>query len=284
MAVRHELRYRRTLRYVWSIRVIVTKSSTRSAGARRVRRGLWVTGIVSAIVVLFVYLAGYFDRDPVHVYPAIGAHTAAPPLVVVNFSGDMGLRFLLGASTSRGLTEHGIPVVGITTPALFARHRTRGDLDAIVAEGVRTALARTGAKRAVVMGQSYGADIVQTGMADLPASLRPRVAAIVLILPGDTVFYRADPSGLLYDHGTPDSIGVTTGNRLDWTPVTCIYGLEETDSLCPLLKQKTVRKVGMPGGHNIHHDADGLLAHVLTAIRAVAPDAGGITAASVSTK
>ncbi|MEG8025871.1 AcvB/VirJ family lysyl-phosphatidylglycerol hydrolase [Sphingomonas aurantiaca] len=98
------------------------------------------------------------------------------------------------------------------------------------------------------MGQSYGADIVQTGLADLPSSLRPRVAGIVLILPGDTVFYRADPSGLLYDHGTPDSMGVTTGNRLDWAPLTCIYGVEETDSLCPLLSVAGVRKVGMPGG------------------------------------
>ena len=132
---------------------------------------------------------------------------------------------------------------------------------------MRTALARTGAKRIVVMGQSYGADIVQTGLANLPADLRPRVAAIVLILPGDTVFYRADPSSLLYDHGTPDSMGATTGNRLTWAPLTCIYGLEETDSLCPLLTTANARKVGMPGGHNIRHDADGLLRHVLAAIR-----------------
>ncbi|MCK8458126.1 virulence factor [Sphingomonas faeni] len=247
----------------------------RTAAARRWRRGAWVTGILSAIVVLFVYLAGYFDRDPVHVYPAIGVRSSgAPSIAVVNFSGDMGLRFLLGASTSRGLTQHGIPVVGITTPALFASTRTREQLDAIVADGVRTALARTGAKRVVVMGQSYGADIVQTGLADLPPSLRARVAAIVLILPGNTVFYRADPSGLLYDHGSPDSMGATTGNGLTWAPLTCIYGIEETDSLCPLLTIANARKVGMPGDHNIRHDADGLLAHVLGAIRAVAPVAG----------
>ncbi|RYD25147.1 MAG: hypothetical protein EOP89_09825 [Lysobacteraceae bacterium] len=249
----------------------VTRAKTR----RRVRRGAWVTGIISAIVVLFVYLAGYFDRDPVHVYPALGVRASgAPPMAVVNFSGDMGLRFLLGASTSRGLTEHGIPVVGITTPALFGHHRTRTELDAIIADGVRTALVRTGAKRIVVMGQSYGADIVQTGLANLPIDLRKRVAAIVLILPGNTVFYRADPSSLLYDHGTPDSMGATTGNRLTWTPVTCIYGVEETDSLCPLLTIPNARKVGMPGGHNIRHDADGLLAHVLAAIRAASPEAG----------
>ena len=92
-----------------------------------VRRGAWVTGISSALIVGAVALAGYFDRDPVHVYPAVPPVLGSPPPVaVVNFSGDMGLRFLLGASTSHGLTRAHIPVVGITTPVLFRRHRTRG--------------------------------------------------------------------------------------------------------------------------------------------------------------
>ncbi|MGJ3625917.1 AcvB/VirJ family lysyl-phosphatidylglycerol hydrolase [Sphingomonas sp. MMS24-JH45] len=154
-------------------------------------------------------------------------------MAVVNISGDMGLRFLLGASTSSGLTEHHIPVVGITSPALFRTRRTRAAVDAIVADTVRTALARTGARRIVMMGQSYGADIVQTGLARLPADLRARVAGIVLILPGRDVYFRADPTGLAYrgarqrrDHDR---------RHAHLAPLTCIYGAEEDDSLCPRL-------------------------------------------------
>jgi type IV secretory pathway VirJ component len=233
----------------------------------RVRRGLWVTGISSALLVGAVALAGYFDRDPVHVYPPVGRPL---PIAAVNFSGDMGLRFLLGASTSRGLTRAGIVTVGITTPVLFRRHRTRGELDAAVADGIRTALARTGARRIVVMGQSYGADIVQTGLAHLPVALRPRIAAVILILPGDTVFFRADPSGLEY-RGTPDSRGIDSARTIDWAPVTCIQGIEEDDSLCPLLHGANVTRIAMPGGHNINHDETALLGHVLAAIRRTLP-------------
>jgi type IV secretory pathway VirJ component len=186
-------------------------------------------------------------------------------VAVVNVSGDMGLRFLLGASTSRGLTEHHVRVVGISSPVYFRWRRTRAEVDAFMAEAVRTALARTGARRLVVMGQSYGADIVQTGLARLPAELRARVAGVILVLPGDSVYYRADPTGWVY-HGTPDSVGVMTAQTLTWTPLTCIYGAEEDDSLCPLLDLPNVHKVAMPGGHNIHHDADGLLRHVLAAV------------------
>ena len=230
-------------------------------------RGLRVTAVSSAFVCTFVWAAGYFDRDPVHVYPAV---PPAARIAVINVSGDMGLRFLLGASTSRGLTEHHIPVVGISTPAVFRRRRTRAEVDAFMADAIRTALARTGVARVVVMGQSYGADIVQTGLADLPIELRAKVAAIVLVLPGDSVYFRADPTGWSYGD-SPDSVGVTTANTLTWAPLTCIYGVEEDDSLCPLLRVPGARVIGMPGGHNIHHDEAGLLRHVLTAVRAVAP-------------
>ena len=228
-------------------------------------RGLRVTAVSSAFVCAMVAAAGYFDRDPVHLYPAV---PPAAPIAVVNVSGDMGLRFLLGASTSRGLTEQHIPVVGIASPAVFRQRRTRAEIDAFIADAVRTGLARTGARRVVVMGQSYGADIVQTGLANLPTDLRRKVAAIILVLPGDSVYFRADPTGWSYGD-PPDSVGVTTANTLTWAPLTCIYGVEEDDSLCPLLHVPGARVIGMPGGHNIHHDDAGLLRHVLTAVRAV---------------
>ncbi|EZP54728.1 AcvB/VirJ family lysyl-phosphatidylglycerol hydrolase [Sphingomonas sp. RIT328] len=229
-------------------------------------RGLRVTAVSSAFVCAFVWAAGYFDVDPVHVYAA--RPPAAARVAVVNVSGDMGLRFLLGASTSHGLTAAHIPVVGIATPVLFRRHRSAADVDRIVAGTIRTALARTGASRVVVMGQSYGADIVQTGLAHLPADLRAKVAAIILVLPGDSVYFRADPTGWSYgDH--PDSRAVATADTLTWAPLTCIYGVEEDDSLCPLLRVPGAHVIGMPGGHNIHHDEAALLAHVLAAVRAV---------------
>ncbi|MDQ2893363.1 MAG: virulence factor [Pseudomonadota bacterium] len=229
---------------------------------KRTRRGVIVTAIVSAIIIGMVAAAGYFDRSPLNFYAAVGRPRET---VVVNVSGDMGLRFLLGASTSRGLTQRGYSVVGVSAPGIFWRRRTRAEIATVIADAIRFALAKTGARNVAVMGQSYGADIVQTGLVDLPADLRRHVVAIVLVLPGDSVFFRADPTGLLY-RGKPDSIATATANTLDWAPVTCIYGVEETDSLCPLLRIATANIVSMPGDHDIRHDAAGLLANVLQGI------------------
>ena len=91
------------------------------------------------------------------------------------------------------------------------------------------------------------------------------VAGVVLVVPGETIFFRADPSGIAY-LGKPASRAADTVNESDWAPLTCIYGVEEKDSLCPKLKVPGATVIAMPGGHNLRHDAQGLLNHVLAAV------------------
>ena len=62
--------------------------------------------------------------------------------------------------------------VGVSSPVTFGSRRTRAEADAIVANAIRTAMARTGAERVLLMGQSFGADIVSAIAPDLPADLR----------------------------------------------------------------------------------------------------------------
>lgn len=96
---------------------------------------------------------------------------------------------------------------------------------------------------------------------------------MILVVPGADVFFRADPTGLAY-HGVPDSRGSSTINLINWAPLTCIYGLAETDSACPALKLPGARIIGMPGGHFLHRDSRGLERQVLEAIERAEPDSG----------
>jgi len=243
-----------------------------TAPARPSRAFRHVRGIAGAAALILLGIfslfasAGFFDTDAVHVVSPSGPRRA---IGVVYFTGDMGVRFGMSADTIPTLAAHGLPVYAVNSPTLFARRRTREQVDAIVADAVRDGLARTRSDRIVLIGQSYGADILQTGLAALPAELRAKVVAIVLVVPGETVFFRADPSGLAY-RGMPDNLGETTARTLDWAPFTCIYGRAERDSLCPRLLQLPHRAnlhvIGMPGGHFLDHDADGLIAHILRAI------------------
>ena len=209
--------------------------------------------------------AGFLDRDPRSIFAPTGPRAGVAALY---FSGDMGLRFGMGPPTAHALSAHGIPVLGVSTPALFGTHRSGAQTDAIVADAVRDALRLAGRDRLVLIGQSFGADVLQTGLLRLPEVLRRRVAAVILVVPGRDVFFRADPTGLAY-RGRPESDGRATLRRLGWTPLTCIYGAEEHDSACPGLTNATV--IAMPGGHFLNRDDAALTDHVLAAIRRVAP-------------
>lgn len=237
---------------------------------RWLRRIVGIGALASGVLValaIFVPALHLTGSRPVRMFGATGAR---PHVAAVYVSGDMGLRFGMGPKVAAALAARGIPVVGIDSAVAFASRRTRGEVDAIVTDAIRMALARTGAPRVVLMGQSFGADMVATAAPDLPRALRDKVAAIGLVVPARTVFFRADPTSLTY-RGTPDAIPAPALRTVRWAPIVCIWGVEETDSLCPRLGGTAARVIGLPGGHFLHRDETLLVATVVRALRAADP-------------
>lgn len=226
------------------------------------RRLVRLVGVVLLVAMLGrLWSGGYLDRDPVWRFPAEGR---AAPVRVLFFSGDAGMRFGMGPYIAQELAAQGIDVTAISSSTAFRSGATRDELDRAIA--ARVAAAERGPGRLVVIGQSYGADVLQTGLAHLPVALRGGIARIVLIVPGTGTYFAADPLGLAY-HRAPDSRSVTTIRALDWAPLTCLYGVAETDSACPLLRMPSARVIGLPGDHYLDHDKPGVAAVVLRAVR-----------------
>jgi len=187
---------------------------------------------------------------PMQSFAAAGVDHGVTALFV---SGDSGLRFGMAHALSRGLARHGIGVLGINSGAVFARTGTRAAVDQVVFTAVRHAAQMAGSRRLLLVGQSFGADMLATSLPDLPLDLRARVAAVVLVVPGRTVFFHADPIGFAY-RGTPDALPAAGVRALDWAPVTCIQGAKEPDSLCPELAGSAVTTFVLPGGHALNRD------------------------------
>lgn len=202
----------------------------------------------------FMGWLGYFGGP---VFTDFSPRGVRRPYAAVLMSGDLGLKIGMAPQIAGRLAADGIPVVAVNTLTYLRKTRTPADIVALVADAERRALRLGHTDRVVLIGQSFGADMLHVGLVGLPAALRAKVMKVALIVPEDNVQFRASPSEI-FDLWTPTIDAMPTAHRLTWTPLLCVQGVEETNSLCPLLKQPNARRVALPGGHPLHRDADAL--------------------------
>ena len=250
------------------------KLSTNITPPRRERRRRIGAGIVAALLAVGLALGVYARHLGYPSGPIWRAYTAAGAAprngtVAVFMSGDMGLNTGMAVGITDRLARAGMPVIGVNSLAAFAYRRTPAEIDALVREATARALAVPGARRVVLIGQSFGANALLAGVGALPAAWRARVALVALVVPGQTMLRRATPGGA-FDIGD-DGPALPAARRLDWVPVLCVSGAEEDDSLCPGWKQPNVTRAVLPGDHYLHHDAALVTATLLRRLARPAP-------------
>lgn len=209
---------------------------------------------------------GYFGGQTFgRARPTAPASAARRDVAIVFLSGDMGINGGMGRPLVARFAADGIPAVTVNSLVFFRHERAPGEVRDMVATAIRKALDQTHARHLILIGQSFGADALHIGLAHLPDDLRARVALVVLVVPTDTVLYRATPSNL-FNWFAPEAPALPTGRLLTWVPVVCVRGVEETDSLCPLLHQPNLRQIGLPGDHYLQRNPAAVHAALLAAI------------------
>ena len=193
-------------------------------------------------------LGGYFESEAYALVPAAGPARPAPDTGALYWSGDMGMRVGIGEGLVDDVAASGIPVLTVSSPMLFAAGRDRAFVEEAVESSVRAALARTHARQLVVIGNSFGADILGAGLGALPQDLRSRIASVILLVPGRDIYFHANPTGIFY-RGPTDASPAHTIPLLHGLPVTCIYGADEDDSLCEAPAMSGAQRVQIADGH-----------------------------------
>ena len=232
-----------------------------------VRAGAIALLAVAAFLIWLAYL-GYFSADPVTIVRPAGKDNSG--YAVIFLSGDMGLNAGMGPEIIRRFTEDGVPVVGFNSLSFFRRNRAPTEVTAMVRSLIERARTQFGQKPLVLVGQSFGADALQLGLADFSPAERKDIAMIALTVPTDSVYLQASPNEL-FNLTPPDLSALPTAQKLDWAPLLCIHGIKERHSLCPELQIANVDVVALPGGHFLKHDAGLVYRTITRKIRQIGP-------------
>jgi len=202
---------------------------------------------------------------PLHVVPT---KSPSPTAVAIFLSGDGGWAGL-DRRVSDDLAARGVSVVGLDTRSYLMKARTPDEAAADVARVMRHYTAQWAVQRIAVVGYSRGADLAPFVVNRLPSDVRSELALVALLAPAERAGFQFHWTDLLTDTSKPSDPPILPElERLRGTPVLCVYGKDEKESLCRLADTSAVRVDKRKGRHHFDGDYDAIAAEI---IRLLAP-------------
>ena len=187
-------------------------------------------------------------------------------LFAVIWSGDGGWRDL-DKELGEILAKRGVPVVGVDCLRYFWSERKPEEVAADLSRILSTARAAWGTPRALLIGYSFGADILPFAVNRLSDEERSGVAQVTLLGPEAHAPFEIQVTGWLGQIDREAPAVLPELMRLDLSRVQCIYGEEDEDAICPAPELARAEIIRTAGGHHFDEDYDALAERVLSAAR-----------------
>jgi type IV secretory pathway VirJ component len=197
----------------------------------------------------------------------VAPQSTVPPsdTFAILLSGDGGWAGL-DKDVAAALAADGISVVGLDSLRYFWTARTPQGLAADLDRMIRYYLAELGKRRVVVIGYSQGADVLPFAINRLPSATRSHIVlAAIMGMSEHALFEFHMTSWMGDDNSGPATLPEV--EKLTGTPVLCVYGDQESDSLCPKLDPHKIIVLKLRGGHHFDGNYAGLARAILAAAR-----------------
>jgi type IV secretory pathway VirJ component len=186
--------------------------------------------------------------------------------MAVVYSGDGGWRDL-DSEVGKSLQSAGIPVIGVDSLRYFWSEKTPEQTSADLATIIHTYDKRWKVRHVLLIGYSFGADVLPAAYNGLPGRLKQKVAQISLLALSHQVDYEVSVSGWLgtgSDAGKADPL--TDIARIDPGLVQCMFGTDEEDDACRALVGSQVETIAIKGGHHFDGDYPALASRITEAL------------------
>ena len=185
----------------------------------------------------------------------------SPSQLAVLYSGDGGWRDL-DKDIAGILAREGTPVVGVDSLRYFWREKTPEEVSRDLARILRHFRSRWHVERVLLIGYSFGADILPFAVAGLPSDLRETVVQVSLLGPAASAPFEISVTGWLGTKGRGRPV-LPVLKSLEQGQIQCFYGEQEEDSLCPSIELEGVERIRTSGGHHFDGDYEKLARDIL---------------------
>lgn len=207
---------------------------------------------------------------PLHL---VAMKSGSPAALAIILSGDGGWAGI-DKRIGDNLAAHGVAVVGLDSRSYLMNGKTPDEAADDIARVMRHFTAQWSVQRVALVGYSRGADMAPFIANRLPADLRQQISLIALLGPAERANFQFHWADLLTETSKPSDPPILPElERLRGTPVLCVYGKDEKESLCRLADTSAVRVDQRAGRHHFDGDYDAIATEIL---RLFAPvDASG---------
>ena len=196
----------------------------------------------------------------------VAAHGPASDRMAVFWSGDGGWAEL-DQEISAGLAARGVPVIGVNSLKYFWTKRTPEQTAKDLERIIQHYAALWQKEKVLLIGYSLGADIVAFAANRLNEEVKTRVKLIALLAPVLQAEFEFHLSNWLWSSSKTAQPTMPEIMQLGNTRLLCIYGKQETDSLCPHLHGDNFKKVALPGAHHFGGNYDQIAEIILSELK-----------------
>ena len=185
------------------------------------------------------------------------------PFFAVIYSGDGGWRDL-DKTIGEYLADHGVPVVGVDSLRYFWQPKTPEEVAKDLVSIFEAETARGGAdKKAILIGYSFGADILPLVYNRLPDAWRARVVQVSLLGLGSRAPFEFHVSGWLEQTDESALPVLPELVQMDLSKLQCFYGEEEDDIVCDKPELEKAEVIRTTGSHHFDGDYEKLAQQIL---------------------
>jgi type IV secretory pathway VirJ component len=188
----------------------------------------------------------------------VPSHDRRSKVIAVLYSGDGGWRDL-DRSLASVLAAKGMSVVGVDVLRYYWRTRQPDSAARDLVRIVHSYERRWGGEKFVLIGFSFGANVIPFIVNRLPADVRADIRLITLLSPERTTAFEVSPAGWV-GKASDATIPIEPELKsLSTIRLQCVYGEDEAqDSLCTLPSAAGFELTRKPGGHHFDHNYDEL--------------------------